>query len=71
MGEKPSDCWTVPLCPNCHTDGPDAQHKGNERAFWNHRKIDVLLVALLLYAHSGDVEAGTSIVRKHRRINVD
>lgn len=32
--EKPHDTHTAPLCPSCHLDGPQAQHRGNERAFW-------------------------------------
>lgn len=32
--EKPHDTHTAPLCPGCHLDGPQAQHRGSERAFW-------------------------------------
>lgn len=32
--EKPSDFRTAPLCVRCHLDGPDAQHRMNERDWW-------------------------------------
>ena len=34
MQEKPDDRRTVPLCSACHLDGPNAQHKRNEREWW-------------------------------------
>ena len=39
MAEKPSDHRTLPLCSWCHLDGPEAQHKGNESAFWRRHEI--------------------------------
>jgi hypothetical protein len=33
--EKPSDHRSVPLCPAHHMDGPDAQHRMSEAAFWH------------------------------------
>jgi hypothetical protein len=35
MAEKPSDWRTAPLCRDCHLDGPKAQHRHNERSWWN------------------------------------
>lgn len=35
MAEKPDDARTLPLCGDCHREGPDAQHKRNEREFWS------------------------------------
>lgn len=32
--EKPHDWRTAPLCVRCHLDGPDAQHRTNEREWW-------------------------------------
>jgi hypothetical protein len=32
--EKPHDFRTAPLCVRCHLDGPDAQHRSNEREWW-------------------------------------
>ena len=54
MGRKADDCLTVPLCPDCHLDGPMAQHKGSERRFWDRLGIDPIAVALDLYQHSHD-----------------
>jgi hypothetical protein len=34
MQEKPSDYRTAPGCRSCHRDGPDAQHRTNERKWW-------------------------------------
>lgn len=61
--EKPSDRFTVPLCPRCHRLGPDAQHSMNERVFWEIQKIDVIVVAAALHAFSGDEEAAALILR--------
>ncbi len=66
-GKKPHDKWTVPLCPWRHTDGPDAQHKTNERVFWKGHNIDVLTVCMLLYDVSGDIERGRDIIARARR----
>lgn len=41
MAEKPDDRRTAPLCAGHHTDGPGAQHDGNEREFWERLGIDV------------------------------
>lgn len=66
VGEKPNDMWAVPLCGHEHMDGPDAQHKQNERAYWEKRGIDPVAVAAALYCWSGDIEAGEQIVREFR-----
>jgi hypothetical protein len=34
MGEKPDDWRTLPLCAQHHLTGPDAQHRTNERQWW-------------------------------------
>lgn len=34
MQVKPSDFRALSLCALCHREGPTAQHRGNERAFW-------------------------------------
>lgn len=31
MGNKPDDCWALPLCHDCHM----IQHGGNELQFWH------------------------------------
>jgi hypothetical protein len=53
---KPDDWWTLPLCPTCHTDGPDAQHKGAEEAFYQRIKVDPLQACKALYDASPNVE---------------
>ncbi len=63
MSEKPSDQWTVPLCDRDHRTGPDAQHNSNERDWWLNKGVDPLIIAALLYASSGDVDAGEQIIR--------
>jgi hypothetical protein len=45
-GEKPSDCWTVPLCRTHH----DEQHSMNEMAFWKKYGIDPFMLAMTLRA---------------------
>lgn len=47
MGEKPDDCWVLPLCRMHH----DEQHRGNELAFWlRYGVTDPFAVAMALYA---------------------
>ena len=63
MGEKPSDMWVVPLARSEHA----RQHQmGDEQAYWQSVGIDPCHVALLLYAHSGDDEAGEEIIMRFR-----
>lgn len=63
MGEKPSDCWTIPLCGRCHRE----QHATSEDAFWQGRGIDPVMTAAFLYLASGDHERGEQIVRAQFR----
>ena len=39
MAEKQDDRRTLPLCAADHLDGPTAQHKSNEAAWWKARGI--------------------------------
>ena len=59
--EKPSDCWTIPLCGEHHRE----QHHQNEGKFWKGYGIDPFVIAMALYASSGDFPAGETIIR-HR-----
>jgi hypothetical protein len=61
-GEKPDDKWTLPLCGRHHRE----QHATNERLFWG--DADPALVALALWAASGNHEIGESIVRYHAAV---
>ncbi|MDR3471563.1 MAG: hypothetical protein P4M09_07715 [Devosia sp.] len=62
LGEKPHDKFAVPLAASAHRD----QHAGNERQWWANHAIDPILIAALLWLHSGDIEAGEHIVRTAR-----
>lgn len=55
MQVKPSDARALSLCVLCHLDGPDAQHKSNERAWWAARNIYPPTRCAEVYA---DFEAG-------------
>ena len=61
MQQKPHDWFTVPLCGECHRE----QHGGNEKAFWNGKPVNPDMLALALYAISGDHEAGEQIIRAY------
>lgn len=61
-GEKPSDCWTTPLCRDCHT----RQHSGSEAAFWSALNIDPVDLCRALYAASGDEYAARQAIASAR-----
>jgi hypothetical protein len=60
--EKPSDCWAVPLCGEHHRQ----QHDVNEIEFWAYTGINPFVLALSLYACSGDVMTGESVILAQR-----
>jgi hypothetical protein len=60
--QKSSDCWTLPLTADEHR----SQHDANELAWWRSHGIDPFDLAAKLYEVSGDVMAGTEIIRKSR-----
>ena len=64
MGRKPDDSWVVPLCAYMHREGPEAQHRGNERAWWIEQRIDCLQVALALYSVSGNRDLALTIIMR-------
>lgn len=45
MGERPSDRWTVPLCPACHLDGSGALHKVGEQRFFANAGLDAFAIS--------------------------
>jgi hypothetical protein len=55
MQVKPSDFRCLPLCASHHREGPDAQHKSNEKAWWQAHDIYPPSRCAELYA---DFEAG-------------
>jgi hypothetical protein len=58
--EKPSDIWTLPLCGEHHRE----QHEGNEAAFWKARGIEPFILALSLYACSGDILTAEGVINQ-------
>src|SRR5581483_4830177 len=34
IGQKPSDCWTLPLSSRLHVGYPESQHEHAERDWW-------------------------------------
>ncbi len=65
MGEKPDDMWAVPLAASAHRQ----QHSTSERRFWEAHGIDPILIAAFLWLHSGDNEAGRTIIANARAIS--
>ncbi|HEX5935895.1 MAG TPA: hypothetical protein VFY63_17175 [Pseudorhizobium sp.] len=61
--QKPDDAWTIPLTSDEHRD----QHAANEREWWLSQGIDPLLIALQLYAVTGNTEAATKIILEARK----
>jgi hypothetical protein len=70
-GLKPSDCYAVPLCGECHTTGIGAQHRCGELTFWSRLRVDPLALAASLWAVSGDITAGERIVTRARYVPID
>jgi len=62
LQKKPEDKWALPLCADCHRLNRDAQHKGNERAFWERLGIDALPTCVALYAKRGDLVAARAVI---------
>lgn len=62
MGQKPGDNWTVPLAHDVHMD----QHASGERQWWLDHGIDPILVASLLWSHSGDHSAAERVISMAR-----
>ncbi|MES2602121.1 MAG: hypothetical protein V4602_15065 [Pseudomonadota bacterium] len=58
--EKPTDIWVLPLCQRHH----DQQHNMNEVEFWKLYGIDPFVLALSLYACTGDVMTADSVLAR-------
>lgn len=65
VGAKPDDFFVVPLSSEEHRK----QHAGREQDYWFKAGIDPILIALALYAVSGDYERGYEIVMNVGRNN--
>jgi len=57
-GEKPDDIWAVPLCGAHHR----MQHGTKEQNFWQAFNRDPILIALALWAHTGQHDVGERII---------
>ncbi len=67
LQSKPSDRRCAPLCPAHHTEGPKAQHRANERAWWSALGINPpQLCAALSVAFDGGRD-GAQVVRAFAR----
>ena len=62
VGRKPDDRWAVPLCRDCHRDGPTAQHRVGEEAFWIVTGLNPVRIAESLHRVSPSVEAMRAVV---------
>lgn len=60
MAEKPDDCWSLPLCGKCHR----VQHGANEKNFWSNLGINPWVLALSLFAASGDHELAQEVISR-------
>lgn len=69
-GEKPSDRFAVPLCGHHHLwGGKDAQHSRGEKQWWPDQGInDPLVVAALLWLHSGDESNARLVIEWARSV---
>jgi hypothetical protein len=65
MQEKPGDDRVAPLCGWHHRDGDDAQHKTNERAWWDARGVYPPDLCRDLRAAFPDVQAGEAVLRRY------
>lgn len=71
-GEKPSDRWTLPLCPVHHRLGQNAQHNSGEREWWLAQGYDPLAICKALQdAYEGKsraaaIEAGMRVLEDLR-----
>lgn len=63
LQQKPSDIWTLPLCGSCHR----AQHAGNEMNFWTNLGVNPFVLALSLFAASGDHELAHEVISRQVR----
>lgn len=65
MQAKPHDRFAVPLCSWHHRNAPDAQHKGEEAAFWRRHRLNPFAIAEQLYAIGGGVATTAKPKRRY------
>ena len=64
VGCKPGDEWSLPLCDDCHTRRPDAQHNVGEPDFWARLGLDPLKICADLAAVSPDVPKMRNVIHR-------
>jgi hypothetical protein len=62
LGKRVDDSRALPLCAEHHRIDRQAQHQGNERAFWERLGIQPYLVTKQLYAQRDDPVAMLAVV---------
>lgn len=67
-GQKPDDWRVLPLCPQHHMHGPQAQHAMNEEAFWREHGINPYALARALFGLSGRFEQMQFLIEHARQI---
>jgi len=64
MMQKPDDARAVSLCAAHHREGPDAQHRANERSWWTAHGIDPPDLCRALYAAFEAGEDAHAVLRR-------
>ena len=66
--------WSLPLCPNHHTEAPGCQHSANEQAWWAKQGIDALALCVALQdayntglSMPDKIEGGVIVLEEFRR----
>lgn len=62
-GEKADDKYVVPLCKAEH----ERQHSQGERRYWESVRINPVIVALSLFAETGNDDKAAEILRQARK----
>jgi len=68
MMQKPDDRRSVPLCSAHHREGPDAQHRASERAWWSNHGIDPPDLCRALYAAFEAGDDADAVLRRFTTI---
>lgn len=60
---KPDDCWTLPLCHECHM----RQHSEGELTFWYRLGLSAVHWCIELFKVTGDLDAMRGVVMRSFR----
>ena len=70
MSRKPGSDRTVPLCGECHQNGPGAQHTMSEAKYWNKNGYpNIIAAARYLFDHTREIEALDAARRIAREVS--